>query len=471
MRLGAALLAAALSVPSGSLWCQTSLPEGDRALSRDILRQLVEIVTTDSAGNTPRSAQAMADRLLAAGFPASDVQVMLLNPRVGNLVARYRGRERGLRPMLLMAHMDVVPALRADWSLDPWTFLERDGWFYGRGTNDDKGGAAAAVATFIRLRREGWVPDRDVILMLTGDEETSGESTAWLLRDHRALVDAEFAVNLDAGGLNLRDGRALSFVVQVSEKMYADYAFEVTDAGGHSSLPRPVNPIYTLAAALQRLAGHQFPVRLDEDARLFLTRSAATESGRLAADLRAAAATRPDSAALRRVLTHAGYAARLRTTCVATMVAGGHANNALPQLARAVVNCRLLPGTDPAAVEATLHRLAGDSITITVLNPPEASPPSPAGAPVFRTLDSLASAFWPGVPVLPEMGTGGTDGKNTRLAGIPTYGAYGLADDMDDVRAHGRDERIGVAAFYDAVEFTYRTLRTLAQRPGPRDQP
>jgi acetylornithine deacetylase/succinyl-diaminopimelate desuccinylase-like protein len=254
--------------------------------------------------------------------------------------------------------------------------------------------------------------------------------------------------------------------VQVSEKMYADYALEVTDAGGHSSLPRTVNPIYTLSAALQRLAAWQFPVRLDDDARLFLSRSAATESGRLAADLRAAAGTPADSAALRRVLTHVEYAARLRTTCVATRIEGGHANNALPQLARAVVNCRLLPGTSPAETEATLRRLAGDSVRLTVLNPPEPSPPSPAGTSVYRTLDSLAGAFWSGVPVLPEMSTGGTDGAATRRAGIPTYGAYGLADDMDDVRAHGRDERIGVDAFYDAVEFTYRVLRALAGGAG-----
>ena len=466
MRLPVLLVALALAVPAQGMQAQARLPETDRALARDILRELVEIVTTDSAGNTPRAAQAMADRLLAAGFPAADVRVLLLNAHTGNLIARYRGRDAGLRPMVLMAHLDVVPALRADWTVDPYAFLERDGWFYGRGTNDDKGGAAAAVATFIRLKREGFFPDRDVILMLTGDEETSGESTAWLLTEHRALADAEFAVNLDAGGLNLRHERPLNFVIQVSEKMYADYTLEATDAGGHSSLPRPVNPIYTLAAALRRLGGYQFPLRLDADARLFLTRSAATESAELAGDLRAAAATPTDSAALRRVLTHPDYAARLRTTCVATRLEGGHANNALPQLARATVNCRLLPGTVPADVEATLRRLSGDSITLRVLNPPEASPPSSAAAPVFRTLDSLASAFWPGVPVLPEMSTGGTDGATLRRAGIPTYGAYGLADDVDDVRAHGRDERIGVTAFYEAVEFCYRALRALARRPG-----
>jgi len=463
VRLSAFLAVFLLAAPAAA---QTRLPVAEQGPARDILQQLVEIPTTDSARNTMRAAQAMADHLTAAGFPAADVQVIETTPGVGNLVARYRGRDAALPPVLVMAHLDVVPALRGDWSVDPYTFLERDGYFYGRGTNDDKGGAAAAVATFLRLKREGWVPDRDVIVALTGDEETSGDGIATLVRDHRSLVNAGFAVNLDAGGLNLRHGRAVNFMVQVSEKMYADYALEVTDAGGHSSLPRPVNPIYTLAAALQRIAAWQFPVRLDDDVRLFLTRSATTEAEPLASNLRAAAAVPTDSAALRRVLVYPEYAARLRTTCVATRLEAGHANNALPQLARAVINCRLLPGSDTAYAENALRRLAGDSITLRVLNPPEASPPSPSASPVFRTLDSLASAFWPGVPVLPEMSTGATDGKWMRLAGIPTYGAYGLADDMDDVRAHGRDERVGVNAYFDEVEFTYRTVRALARRPG-----
>lgn len=435
----------------------------ERARAREIFRELIEMPTTADNGATPRAAQAMADRLIGAGFPREDVRVLNLNPRVGNLVARFRGTDRSLRPILLMAHIDVVPALREDWSVDPWTLLERDGWFYGRGTTDNKAGAAMLVANFVRLKREGWQPRRDILIALTGDEETTQASIQWLLKEHRNLVNAEFALNTDSGGIILRNGKPSLFTVQASEKVYADYQLEVTDVGGHSSLARPDNPIYTLAAALQRIAGHQFPLSVTEIARLFFERSALVETGQVAADMRAVAAMPPDPAAAARLSRQPFYNARLRTTCVATRVDAGHANNALPQTARAVINCRILPGEPTAPVEATLRRLAGEKVKLTVRNAPDSSPPSPLPPAMLARFERLAAAQWPGVPVAPVMEAGATDGMYTRLAGIPTYAPSALPEDPDDVRAHGRDERLGVEAFYQATEFWYRMIKAFGE--------
>src|SRR6185503_10461183 len=318
--------------------------------------------------------------------------------------------DRTARPILMLAHLDVVPALREDWSVDPWTLLERDGWFYGRGSTDNKAGAAMLVANFVRLTREGWRGRRDMILAFTGDEETTQNSIQWLLKEHRDLVDAEFVLNTDSGGIILKNGKPSLFTVQASEKIYADYQLEVTDVGGHSSLARPENPIYTLSAALQRLAEYQFPVNVTETARLFFERSAVVESGQVAADMRAVAASPPDPAAAARLSMQPFYNARLRTTCVATRVDAGHANNALPQMARAVVNCRILPGEPTAPVEATVRRLAGDTVKVTVLYPPTASPPSPLPQAFLATFERLSATQWPGVPVSPVMEAGATDG-------------------------------------------------------------
>ena len=435
----------------------------ERALAREIFQQLIEIPTTLADKATPKAAQAMADRLIAAGFPRDDVHVLTPEPGVGTLVARLRGTDRTARPILMLAHIDVVPALRADWSVDPWTFSERDGWFYGRGTTDNKAGAAMLVANFVRLKREGWQGRRDMIIAFTGDEETTQNSIQWLLKEHRELVDAEFALNSDSGGIILKDGKPSLFSVQASEKIYADYQLEVTDVGGHSSLARPDNPIYTLAAALQRLADHRFPLNVTETARLFFERSALVESGQVAADMRAVAASPPDPAAAARLSMQPFYNARLRTTCVATRVDAGHANNALPQMARGVVNCRILPGEPTAPVEATVRRLAGDKVKVTVLYPPTASPPSPLPQALLATFERLSAAQWPGVPVSPVMEAGATDGMHTRLAGIPTYAPSALPEDPDDVRAHGKDERIGVEAFYQATEFWYRMIRAFGE--------
>lgn len=447
---------------AAGLHAQRAAPN-DRTYARDVYRELIEIPTTADNGVTPKAAQAMADRLLRAGFPREDVRVLTLNPRVGNLVARLRGRDSSARPILFMAHLDVVPALRGDWSLDPYTLTERDGWFYGRGTTDNKAGATMLVANLVRLKREGWRGRRDLVVALTGDEETTQAGIQWLVKEHRALVDAELALNTDSGGIVLKDGKPALFTVQASEKVYADYQLEVADVGGHSSLARPDNPIYTLAAALGRIGSHRFPVNVTDIARLFFERSALVETGQTAADMRAVAASPPDPAAAERLSTQPFYNARLRTTCVATRVEAGHADNALPQTARAVVNCRILPGEPAAPVEATLRTLAGDRVTLEVLSAPTPSPPSPIPPALLTRFERLAGAQWPGVPVTAVMEAGATDGMFTRLAGIPTYAPSALPEDPDDVRAHGKDERLGVEAFYRATEFWYRLMKSFGE--------
>jgi acetylornithine deacetylase/succinyl-diaminopimelate desuccinylase-like protein len=437
----------------------------DRQLARDIFRELIEINTTDSLGNTPRAARAMAARLRAAGFPAADVQVLIgPDPKHGNLVARLRGSGAGGRPIITFAHLDVVPARRSDWSVDPFVLLERDGYFYGRGTTDDKVGDAILVADFIRLKRTGFRPARDLILVLTGDEETAGSCIQWLVTKHRPLIDAEFALNTDAGGGVLRDGRRVMFAVQASEKVYATYVLEAVDKGGHSSLPRPAdNPIYRLAPVLERLAQYQFPVKLNEVSRSFFERSAAIETGQLAEDMRGVLKDPPDSAAVARLSAVPFYNSKLRTTCVATMVDGGHAENALPQTARVTVNCRILPGEPAAEVEATLRRLvADDRITMRTAYAPVPSPPSPLTPAIMGPIERLVAQQFPNVPIVPIMEAGATDGLFLRNAGIPTYGVSAVFEEQDDVRAHGRDERIRIQSFYEALEFWYQMMRALA---------
>ena len=433
------------------------VPAVDRALAREILEQLVQIPTTDAEG-TARAAEAISARLLSAGFPREDVHLIRTDANVANVVVRYRGATRG-GAVLLMAHIDVVPAQRGDWSLDPWTFVERDGWFYGRGTSDNKAGAAMLMANFITLKRAGWQPARDLIIVLTGDEETAQRGIQSLLSAHGEKVNAVVAFNTDGGGVTLRDGRPVVFEVQVSEKIYADFQLEVTDVGGHSSLVRPDNPIYTLAAALTRIGEHQFPLLLSDATRMFLERSAATEQGQTAIDMRAVAGVPPNHAAAARLSRSPFYNAQLRTTCVATRVEAGHANNALPQRASAVINCRILPGVPGAEVESVIRKLAGDRVRVSVLEPPIASPASPPAPAVLSRIEPLAAKYWPGVPVIPVMSTGTTDGMYTRSGGIPTYGVSAIDSNPDDVRAHGKDERVSVESFYRAAQFWLELMK------------
>jgi acetylornithine deacetylase/succinyl-diaminopimelate desuccinylase-like protein len=431
-------------------------------IARDIYKELIEINTTDSVGNTTTAAEAVAARLKAAGFPESDIQVLGPNPRKGNLVARYRGTGRR-RPMLLLAHLDVVEALREDWSLDPFKLTEKDGYFYGRGTTDDKAMAAAWVATLIRLRQEGYTPDRDLIVALTADEEAGDyNGVDWLIKNHRDLIDGEFALN-EGGESLIKDGKYLLNAVQPSEKVYQSFRLEVRNAGGHSSRPMKDNAIYHLAEGLTRLSKYQFPARLNEVTLGYFQRMSALQSGQVSADMKALAKNPSDKSAIARLSALPYENALLRTTCVATRLEGGHADNALPQTARAVVNCRLLPGDSPVEVRATLIRVIDDP-KISVMPVGDASPSeaSPLRPDIMDAIEQITNQMWPGIPVIPVMSTGATDGLYLRNAGIPTYGVSGFFEDVDDTRAHGRDERLGVRQFYEGKEFLYRLVKALS---------
>jgi acetylornithine deacetylase/succinyl-diaminopimelate desuccinylase-like protein len=434
-------------------------------LARDILRELVEINTTDSSGSTTKAAEAMAARLKAAGFADADVRVLGPNDRKGNLVARLRGRGTA-KPLLLLAHLDVVEARKEDWSpdLDPFRFIERDGFFYGRGTSDDKAQAAVWVANLIRFKQEGYVPERDLIVALTADEEGgTSNGVAWLLEHHRALIDAEYGLN-EGGDGEIKNGTRVANEVQAAEKVYHSIALEARNPGGHSSLPRRDHAIYQLAAALTRLAGFEFPVELNDVTRGYFSRMAQIEKGQTAADMKALAAAVPDPEAVRRLAAASPlYNSVMRTTCVATQLSGGHAENALPQAARAVVNCRILPGTDPATVERALARVIADpGITMSTVWKGVPSPASPLRPDLMAAVDRHTAEMWPGVVVVPVMATGATDGVYLRNASIPVYGVSGFFLDLDDVRAHGRDERIGAREFYEGREFLYRLVKTLS---------
>jgi acetylornithine deacetylase/succinyl-diaminopimelate desuccinylase-like protein len=448
---------------------RAQIDDATRQLSHDIFKQLIEINTTDSIGSTTVAAQAMAKRLLDAGFPASDVQVLGPNDRKGNLVVRLRGTG-ARKPILFMCHLDVVEARREDWSLDPFTFTEKDGYFYGRGTEDVKDGDAMLVTTFIRLKREGYKPDRDLILALTADEEGGNfNGVDWLLRNHRDLIDAEFVLNPDAGSFESDEGRRVDVGVQASEKLYADFQLEVHNKGGHSSLPEPDNAIYQLAEGLTRLEHYTFPFELNEVTRAYFTKEADVIGGAVGADMKAIVKTPPDEAAIARLSKTPIYNARLRTTCVATRLDAGHANNALPGTARAIVNCRILPGHPREEVRAQLVKvLAQPEINVAELASSVSSLPMlPANVlspDVMGPLGRVVNEMWPGVPVIPVMDTGASDGVWTRSAGIPTYGVPGVFIDLNDDRSHGRDERLPVAAFYEGVDFYYRLTKALSSK-------
>jgi acetylornithine deacetylase/succinyl-diaminopimelate desuccinylase-like protein len=439
-----------------------SQADAHRQLEREIFAELININTSDSAGHTREAAEAMARRLVNAGFPTADVQVLGASPRYQNLVARYRGSGRGGRPILLMAHLDVVDARREDWSFDPYAFKELDGYYYGRGTSDNKAGCAMLIANFIRLKREGFVPDRDLIVVLTADEETSSDAIKWLVTQRRDLIDADFALNSDGGGGELRDGKAIAFGVQTAEKVYQSFRLEVRNKGGHSSLPEPDNAIYRLSEGLARLAKHEFPVRLNETTRALFQQAAAVNPAAMAADMRAVSRS-TDTAAARRLSVVPYYNSIMRTTCVATRLMAGHADNALPQLATALVNCRMLPDDPPDRVQAQLVRVLADTaIHISRAGESTPSPASPLRPDVIGPMEKLVQQMWPGAVVIPEMSTGATDGLYVRNAGIPVYGVSAIFERIDDIRAHGRDERVGVKAFHDAAEFWYRIVKVLA---------
>ena len=447
-------------------------PNEHQRLAREILQQLVEINTTDSVGNITTAAEAMATRLREAGFEEKDIHVAGPRDNKRNLVVRYRGSGKR-RPILFIGHLDVVEARREDWSKDPFRFIEEDGFFYGRGTEDMKFGDALLVANFMRLKKEGFVPDRDLILALTADEEGgTANGVAWLLKNHRDWIEAEYSINLDGGEFERDKGKLLLAGLQASEKVYVDYQFESRNPGGHSSLPSPDNAIYHLSNALAKLQNFSFPVNTNEITRNYFLKTASLESGKTAEDLRAVARVPSDTAAIARLSESAYYNSLLHTTCVATMLTGGHAPNALPQMARANVNCRIFPGEDPEAVRKTLEKVAADAkVSVTIVPVKDADgtvipavgvPPSPLLPEVVEAEEKTVHHFWPGLPVVPSMSTGATDGRYLRIAGIPTYGIACMFFELNDNRAHGKDERIGVKDFYEGVEVNYLLIKNLS---------
>jgi acetylornithine deacetylase/succinyl-diaminopimelate desuccinylase-like protein len=412
----------------------------------------------------------MQARLSEAGIPQQDMQIIQTGPGINNLVVRYRGSGGTAKPILLMAHLDVVDARREDWSFDPFIFREEGGYYYGRGSSDNKAGAAMLVASFIRYKKEGFVPSRDLIIVLTGDEETNGEGIQGVVEHHRDLVDAAYALNTDAGGGELRNGKPVAFSVQSAEKVYLSFQLEVRNKGGHSSLPIADNAIYHLSNGLVRLSRYAFPVKLNPTTREAFLKGAANQPPKIAADMRAVARTGDAAAARRLSAAEPYYNAQLRTTCVATRLFAGHADNALPQLARATVNCRMLPNDPPDSVETTLRRVLADTaIHLSRVRPPTLSPASPLTPEIMQPVTALAQKMWPQAVVVPEMSTGASDGLYVRNAGIPVYGVSAVFEELGDDRAHGRDERIGVKAYHDAAQYWYQLVKTLASAaPPPR---
>ncbi len=444
---------------------ENTLSPAAQALAREIYKEMIESRSGFTTGTTTPIAESVAARLKAAGFPASDIFVGGAIPKKANVVVRYHGTG-ARKPLLLLAHIDVVEALREDWSFDPFVFLEKDGYFYGRGTSDDKAQASVWVANLILMKQEGFKPDRDLIVALTADEEGGGpyNGVDWLVKNKRDLIEAEFCLNEGARGQML-DGRRISNEIAIAEKTFTNFRMEVRNKGGHSARPVPDNAIYHLAGALYRLSSYNFPFMMNDVTRTYFRQMSKVEKGNVAAQLLKVADG--DEDAMKRLAAQSpAMNAMMRTTCVATMLEGGHAVNALPQLAAANINCRILPQDTTANVLATLKRVAGDDqVVVTIKLDEGASPVSPMRVDVMKAVERVADTMWPGVVTVPVMTVGGTDGRYLRSAGIPTYGVQGFFIDRDDVRAHGRDERMLVRSYYEGQKFLYELVKTLST-PG-----
>ena len=442
----------------------TMPPDADKELALDIFKEFIEIPSGFTTGATTPVAQAAAARLRAAGFPDTDIFLGGASDKKLNLVVRYHG-SGAKKPLLLLAHTDVVEAKREDWSLDPFKLVEKDGYFYGRGTSDDKAQAAIWLATLIRFKREGFKPDRDLILAMTADEEGGGpfNGVDWLIKNHRDLIDAELCLNEGGWGEMLVSGKRIANDVQVSEKYVMSFRLEVKNKGGHSSLPVADNAIYQLANGLVRLSKFQFPVKTNEVTVAYFAQMAKIEAGSMKTELGKAASGSQDSMA-KVAAASTVWNATLRTTCVATMLEGGHALNALPQLAAATVNCRVMPEDSPEYVESTLKKvLADDGIGLTELPSMGRAPASPMRQDLLGAVQSITEEMWPGVATLPMMVPGATDGRYLRAVGIPTYGVQGLFLDTDDMRMHGRDERLRVTSFYEGQTFMYELVKRMSK--------
>ncbi len=446
----------------GALFGGNLPPIADQQLAREIYKEMIESKSGYTTGCTTPIAESVAARLKAAGFPASDIFVGGASPCKFNIVVRYHGTG-AQKPILLLAHIDVVEAKREDWSMDPFQFIEKDGYFYGRGTADDKAQAAVWVANLIRYKREGFKPNRDLIMALTADEEGGGpfNGVEWLLKNHRDLIESEFSLNEGARG-ELANGKRISHDIGLAEKTYADFRLEARNKGGHSSRPLPDNAIYHLAGALYRLSSFEFPFQLNEVTRAYFQQMAKIETGPVAADY--AHISEGSQDAMRRVAAmNPGMNSMMRTTCVATQLEGGHAPNALPQLAAANVNCRILPEDSVEHVLQTLKQVvADDKVLVTIKQDEGRAPASPMRADIMKAFNRVTDTMWPGVVTVPSMATGASDGRYLRDSGIPTYGVQGFFSDRDDVRSHGRDERMAVQSFYEGQTFLYEFVKALS---------
>ena len=439
------------------------------AQAREIYAKLISIPSELGRAKVPEVAEYLAGEFRAAGFPAEDIHVLRYQGSgdpTASFVARYRGTGRGGKPILLMAHMDVVAAKREDWERDPYTLIEENGFFYGRGTYDVKQGVAALTATLLRLKAEKFVPSRDLIVYFSGDEETAMETVRDVVANHRALIDAEYALNSDGGGGALDDdtGKALYFTVQTAEKTYADFRLTARNPGGHSSLPRPDNAIYDLADALVKVRAYKFPVMWNDTTVASFKQAGTTQPGELGRALLAFAATPGDAAAAAVIDRDPGFVGQIRTTCVATMLAGGHAENALPQSASANINCRIFPGMKVEDVQATLQKIVGENVETSLTTPAISSDASPLRKDVMEAVTRAIRKIQPGVAVTPSQSSGATDGLALRPAGIPTYGVDGNFIRPKDEFAHGLNERLPVKSFYDSLTYWHALLIDLADK-------
>jgi acetylornithine deacetylase/succinyl-diaminopimelate desuccinylase-like protein len=464
-----------LAVPAAGAVAPTADAAYD-TLAHDIFRQLIEIDTSDSTGNDTAAAEALAQRFRAAGFPAADLSLLGPNDRKKNLVVRLHG-SGAHKPVLLIGHLDVVEARREDWTVDPYKLIEKDGFYYGRGAIDMKDGDAVMAAALIRMKQEGFRAGRDIIAAFTADEEGGCcNGVSWLLKNHRGLIDAEFVLNQDDWSVMAEHGVPRVARLIAAEKLYSDYQLSVTNRGGHSSVPRPDNAIYQLARGLTRLARFQFPFELNGVNRGYFEQMAReVAKGQEADDMRAVLKDPPDAQAIARLSRDPDNLSMTRTTCIATRLAGGHANNALPQRAEALVNCRIFPGHTKEQIRRTLIAVLNDpQITVRYVaddgsifdraTDEQAVTPAPLRPDVMRSLTALSRTAWPQARVIPILDPGASDAKYTLNAGLPTYTFGGVAVDRDDVRAHGRDERLAVAEFYKWNRFFYRYVAELTRQ-------
>jgi acetylornithine deacetylase/succinyl-diaminopimelate desuccinylase-like protein len=441
-------------------------PPDNQKLAHDIFKEIVEVRSVHDVG-TRGVTNILVRYLKAAGFIDGDIHVLAEEkyPNQVNVVMRLTGKGKG-RPILWNGHMEVVEAKPQDWSLPPFQFIEKNGYFYGRGTSDMKDEDAAVAASLIRLKKEGFIPDRDIIVAFTADEEVGEEQDGmwYLVREHKPLVDAEMAINPDGGSGEIDNGSRLDFEITTSEKTYVIFALQTTNKGGHSSEPRSDNAIYQLASGLVRLSHYEFPFKTTKSTRIYFAKTAMTQTGQIRADMQALAAPKLNLDAARRVAGDPPFNAILHSTCVATMLSGGHQENALSQSATATVQCRILPDETVDGTKAAIEAAIADpGISVRPLGTMISAGESPPNSSLIASVQRVVHSMWPGVMVIPNMAAAASDSIFTRQAGIPSYGIGGGWNDIHDTRMHGRDERHEIDDFYSCVEFTYRLMKELSQ--------